>query len=340
VARKSGAEIEGFLRKPDPRYPVVLIYGPDAGLVSERSRAPARAAATDPDDPFQLIRLDGDEIAGDPLRLADEANTIGLFGGRRVIWVRAGSRNLAPAVEPLLAAPPRDALVVVEAGDLTTRAPLRVLIEKAATAVALPCFLEDGRDLHALVDRTLAEFNLTIASEPRDLLVAHLGSDRLLSRREIEKVALYAHGSRKVETEHVEAMAADATALALDGVIDAVFLGQPEAADRGMTRLLAEGEDAGMLIGAVMRHALTLHRARLQLDRGASADEIDLTARIFSRRKTAFRRQLTIWSVPALDSVLATLRDAQAATRRQSRMGGSLASRAVLTIALGGRRGR
>jgi DNA polymerase III subunit delta len=340
VARKSGTEVEAFLRRPDPRFSVVLLYGQDAGLVHERARSLARAAVPQPDDPFQLIRLDGDDIADDRLKLADEAHTIGLFGAKRVIWLRVGHRNLVASVEPLLAAPPQDALVVIEAGDLAARAPLRVLIEKAATAMALPCFMEEGRDLVALIDRSMAELNLTIEPDARDLLVSHLGSDRLLSRREIEKVALYAYGGRTVHAAHVEAVAADATALAIDSVVDAVFLGQAEAADRGLTRLLAEGEDAGMLIGALLRHALTLHHARLQRERGASSDEIETTARIFVRRKAGFRKQLTLWSITALDSVLATLREAQAATRRQSRMGGALASRAVLTIALAGRRGR
>ena len=57
TALKAG-EVEAFLRRPDPRYPLVLIYGPDQGLVSERARLLARSAVENPDDPFQLIRMD------------------------------------------------------------------------------------------------------------------------------------------------------------------------------------------------------------------------------------------------------------------------------------------
>ncbi len=79
--KKRAQEIDAFVAKPDPAYPVVLVYGPNGGLVAERARVLARAGAAEPEDPFQLIRLDGDEIAGDPLRLADEANTIGFLAG-------------------------------------------------------------------------------------------------------------------------------------------------------------------------------------------------------------------------------------------------------------------
>ncbi len=90
VALRAG-EIDSFLARPDPRRPVVLIYGPDAGLVSERATALLSAAACNNSDPFAIVPLEGDAIASDPGLLQDEARTFGLFGGRRIVRVRAGS---------------------------------------------------------------------------------------------------------------------------------------------------------------------------------------------------------------------------------------------------------
>src|SRR3954449_6620706 len=98
VALKTG-EIESFLARPDPSRAIVLVFGPDAGLVSERVDAIVRASVDDSNDPFSLVRLDGDAIASHPARLGDEATTVPLFGGRRAIRGRAGSRNIVPAVE-------------------------------------------------------------------------------------------------------------------------------------------------------------------------------------------------------------------------------------------------
>jgi len=92
-----GKEIDSFLARPDPGRPIVLLYGPDAGLVRERAEALLASAVDDPTDPFSLVRLDGDELSAEPSRLVDEALTIPLFGGRRAIRVRAGSRILPAA---------------------------------------------------------------------------------------------------------------------------------------------------------------------------------------------------------------------------------------------------
>ena len=124
------AQVDAFVAKPNPAQPVVLVYGADAGLVRERAEALVRASVDDLNDPFSLVRLEGDQVASEPSRLVEEANTIPLFGGRRAVWVKAGARNLAPAVEILLGAAPKECRVVIEAGELRKNAPLRAALRE------------------------------------------------------------------------------------------------------------------------------------------------------------------------------------------------------------------
>ena len=56
-------EAERTLARLDPAWRVILFYGPDAGLVSERGAALARTSVDDPLDAFQLVRMDGDAVA-------------------------------------------------------------------------------------------------------------------------------------------------------------------------------------------------------------------------------------------------------------------------------------
>ena len=181
--------------------------------------APRRSSAAsvdDPKDPFALARLDGDDLSGEPTRLIEEANTIPLFGGRRAIWVRAGTRNFAPAVETLIASPSPDCRVVIEAGDLKRSAPLRALCERAKNAAALPCYPDAERDLLRLIDDEMREAGLTISPDARAALVPLLGGDRLASRHELRKLALYVRGKTRVELDDVIAVVADASTIALE----------------------------------------------------------------------------------------------------------------------------
>src|SRR6202034_1608219 len=151
VAVKSG-NADAFLAKPDRLPDVVLIFGEDSGLVRERVRTLIGASVDNPDDPFSLVRLDGDEIAADPARLLDEAQTIPLFGGRRAVWVKAGGRNFTAAVGAALALPKSECRVVIEAGDLRRTAPLRAVCERAKNAAAVPCYADNEAALERLID--------------------------------------------------------------------------------------------------------------------------------------------------------------------------------------------
>ena len=72
MAHKRAGEVEAFLVRPDHAFPVILLYGPDPGLVAERAEAIAQKSGTDRDDPFASIVLQADEVERDIGRLFDE----------------------------------------------------------------------------------------------------------------------------------------------------------------------------------------------------------------------------------------------------------------------------
>jgi DNA polymerase-3 subunit delta len=339
VALKS-AEVERFLARPDRAPPIVLLYGPDAGLVRERAQALIGASVDDPADPFQLSRLEGDGLIAEPTRLVEEANTIPLFGGRRSVWVRAGGHNIAPAVEALIASPASDCRVVIEAGNLRRSAPLRVLCERAKSAVALPCYSDSGATLARLIDEEMRANGLTISSEARAALVPLLGGDRLASRHELRKLAVFAAGKPSVELADVIAVVSDASALELDEIIDAAFAGRTKEleAQLGKARTAALSPDA--ILWAALRHVGQLHKARLAVDKGALVDAAAGSVAPFLSfaRKAAIEAALVLWTSPRLARTMTQLAEAQLTARRQSNLAQLVAHRALISIAASARR--
>ncbi|MCJ2045910.1 DNA polymerase III subunit delta [Methylobacterium sp. J-078] len=311
------SDVDGLIRRgPDPRIAILLVYGPDTGLVFTRAKALAEAFVSDPGDPFAMVKIDGDVLAQDPGRLVDEAGTVGLFGGTRTIWVRSGSRNYAPAVEAALKAEIQNARIVVEAGDLAKSAPLRTLCEKSPKALALPCYPDDERALADLIDRTLQDQGLRIARDARDVLATSLGGDRGASLSEIEKLSLYAHGQGQVSLDDVEAVVSDVAGSVLNTLIDAAFAGRSGEVERDYRRFRHEGMDPSVMLGAALRHALTLLATRLAGE-GQSASLMVANWRgLHFRRKALVETQLARWSPPALRYAIQLLQEAVLACRR------------------------
>jgi DNA polymerase-3 subunit delta len=335
-----GSDIDSFVARPDSARPVVLIFGPDAGLVRERAEALVRASVDDPKDPFQLARLDGDDLAGTPTRLIEEVSTVPLFGGRRAVWVKAGGRNIAPAVEPLLASPAPDCRVVIEAGDLKRSAPLRAICERSKHAVALPCYPDAERDLIRLIDTELRAEGLAISADARSALVPLLGGDRLASRHEIRKLALFARGNARVELDDVMAVVADASTLALDGLIDAAFAGRTGELEAQFGKARTAGTAPGTIVSAALRQVGQLHRARLAVDEGASVGQAmeGIQPFVHFSRKAAVETALRNWTSARLERAMTQLAEAALETRKQPALAEVIAQRTLLALAVNARR--
>lgn len=332
------SDVESFLARPDPARPVVLVYGPDAGLVSERAQTLVKAAVDDVTDPFSLVRLEGEDLTGEPSRLAEEAQTIPLFGGKRAVWVKAGSRNIAAAVEAALGLDRLECRIVIEAGDLRRNAPLRSLCERAKNAAALPCYSDSERDLARLIDSEMREAGLTLKPDARAMLIPLLGGDRAASRSEIRKLVLYAHGQGDVGVDDIAAVVTDASALVLDELVDAAFAGRAAELETLYGKAQAAGSAVGSILFAAQRQLAQLHRWRLAIEDGAPFSLDSAQPPVHFRRKNAIEAALRMWNAARLGVAMIELADAVLASRRSPALADAITERALLAIATRARR--
>jgi DNA polymerase III subunit delta len=332
------AQVDAFIARPDPARPIVLVFGPDAGLVSERVNTLVKASVDDVNDPFALARLEGEDVAADPARLVAEAQTMPLFGGRRAVWVKAGSRNIAPAVEALIAAPLAQCRVIIEAGDLRRNSPLRALCERAKNAAALPCYADGERERERLIDDEMRAAGLSLKPEARELLVPLLGGDRAASRNELRKLALYARGRGQVGVEDIVAVVSDASALALDDIVDAAFAGRPAELETQFAKSRTAGTSAGSILFAAQRQVAQLHKWKTAIESGAGFSLDAVQPPLHFRRKDLIGAALRAWSAARLETAMADLAEAVLQSRRNADLADIIAERALLAIATQGRR--
>ncbi len=335
VALKS-SEIDGFCARPPDSACLILVYGPDDGLVSERAKAIVKSVTKGVDDPFSLIRMSASDISSDPVRLVDEALTMSMFGSRRVIWVQDPEpKSGLSAVEPLFEIDDIKSLIILQAGDLKKTTALRKKFEEHRRAVAIPCYADTAEDLRRLIDAECRNSGLAIDPEARDLLESLIGGDRLASRGEIQKLLLYAKGMTRITVDDVLAVVGDASMLAMDELIDAVASGDVATADTVDAKLAAAGTHVSVAVGALIRHFQSLQRLRLDVEGGAApADVIDrIRPAVFFRRKPLMIRQLSIWPVARIDRALTILDDAMLQSRVKPTLARPIVADAFMQIA-------
>lgn len=320
VAVKGSAD--GYLKAPPKGISAALLFGNDAGLVSERAAALAKTVAAQSSPAGEILRIEDSDLDTDPDKIAIELGTIPMFGGRKVIRTQQSRRVTAAFLKSLIEGPPLEGFLVVEAGSLRADEGLRKLFEAAANAAAIPCYADEARDLDGLVRDVLARHKMDITAEAKRLLIARLGADRGTSRAEIEKLALYALGQKQIEEADVEAIVGDASEMAIDRIVTAAVTGQASVALVECDKALAAGESAQYALIASEKQIHRLHRVRMALEAGASMEDAlkGLRPPIFFKQRDGFVRQVDMWSTQKLARALARITDAQ----RLLRSGGAL----------------
>jgi DNA polymerase-3 subunit delta len=321
--------IAGFLRDPGACR-VVLLYGDDHGLMHERATMLVRAVAGSVDDPFLVAELTRDEAG----RLPDEAASLPLTGGRRVVRLRDATDAATAGVTVILNSPAA-ALVVLEAPSLPARSRLRSLVEAAPDAVAVACYPEEGRALEETIRTALADAGIVIERDALDWLSAHLGADRASTRQELEKLALFVGAGGRADVDAAQACVGDLAGLSLDDALFAATDGDVVIADRALELALAEGATPVGVLRAGLMHLQRLHRARLSVDEGISASEATKSVRppIFFRRVGAFTRALGLWSSGGLMAAIAALAEAERSCKRTGAPDFAVSRNALLTLA-------
>jgi DNA polymerase-3 subunit delta len=328
------SDADRLLAKPDPKIRVVLIYGDDEGLVAERAE---KFVATIVGEDGEHIRFDPAWLSENPGRLADEANAIPMFGGNRAISLRvSGNRAVEGAVEAVLEAPPQDSWIVVIAGDLRKTSPLRKLAESSAAGWAIPCYADTGRDLDRVIDEETRAAKLTIAGDAREALKGLIGSDRMISRSEIQKLTLYAADKGAITLADVRDLVGDTGASDTDDTIDAVADGDAAVLDLGYRRLVAGGTPSFLIAGAALRHFNFLQKARAAMDKGENPESLVRRAvppiYPFSRQ-SAVARQLERWTPGRIDRALTMLDQAMLDSRLHGQITDEVIAQALQLVA-------
>lgn len=337
---------DAFAARPDPKVRAVLVYGPDEGLVRERVQRLMRTVVDDLNDPFRVADLSASQVKNDPALLADEAAALALTGGRRVVRLRDADDSHNKAFQAFLSGTPGDALVIAQAGDLASKSSLRKLFDGATNAASIACYLDDNHAIELVIRDSLGKFGIGITTDALDLMASQLGSDRQVTRAEIEKLITYMGGPEgkgsEVTPEDIQACVGDLSAVSMDDMTLALADGDDSTAQAVLDRFAAEGQSMIPLLRSVSRHFLRLHLVSGATSHGKTMDQALalLKPPLFFKTKPRFMAQLRRWPVQRVSQVLDLLLDAEIDCKSTGAREYEIVSRAFLQIAHAARSSR
>jgi DNA polymerase-3 subunit delta len=330
-----GQQATKYLAAPDPNKAGLLIFGADAMRVAlKRQEAILALVGPQGEAEMRLTRLPAAELRKDAAALADATRSAGFFPGPRVAFVEDATDGMAPLLaEALREWRPGDAVIVVTAGNLTGKSPLKKAFDDSGSAVCIGLYDEPPSREEIEAELKRAGLKEISPEAMTDLGVLARALDPGDFRQTMEKIALYHWGeAAALSSADVAACAPGTIEAEVDDVINAVAERDQRQVGALMRRLEGQGVAPVTLCIGAIRHFRALHGAAT--DGGGAANGM-LRMRVFGPRRDRMMRQLQSWRVPMLEWALAELLETDLTLRSASRAPAmAVMERALIRLAM------
>lgn len=281
---------------------VFYFCGPDeAGAADAAARLSAHIAAQQ--GQFERIELAGADLRRDPVRLADEARSVSLFGDKRQIHIRCSGDEIHDAVETLLASPIKGWPVFILATSATDKSRIAKLLVDRPDALVTMFHPPDLRSVTLAVREMADPVGLLLTDELAERIARGAALDTRMARGEIEKLALYLDASpespRRADAAALDAIAAVSEDDSFMPLVNTVLAGDIARLSSELARMQElELSPVGLLLAFERRAAQLAQLAGRMRGRGdvnAFLEQEMAARRVFFRDKPDLAQQLRRW---------------------------------------------
>jgi len=330
-------EINKHLKSLDPAIRAVLIFGRDEGLVREYGDTIGQQIVEDIKDPFNVSNPTMENVKAQPSTLLDEVAALSMMGGRRLIKLEGATNDAKTAVDLVLKSTEGDGLLLVTAGDLPTSSALRKMFEAHPKALSIACYSDDVGALANLIHTMLDAAGLTITQDAMQYLMANLGADRQITRRELEKLILYMGAAEtNITLEDVQTSVGDSAALMLSHVAEATTGGDIKKLEKTIERAAIAGENAIAILRVLENRLMQMHLARgyMESHRLSARAAVDkLRPPVFFKEKDALINHVERWPLKRLSQALQIVSEAEADCKSTGMPVDTITARTCLRLA-------
>ena len=263
-----------------------FICGQDDFLVGRMGRTRFDAISGDNADEFSREIVNGfaanaDDVEDAVNRFTEAVQTIPMFGGRRVVWLKdvnfladtatgkseATLRRVEDLQRILQSVNPVETAVLITAAPVDRRRSFAKWCEKNAD-FALADGGEDGEGLAAVVEAEARSAGVQFGPGALNLLLARIGSNTRLLVEEVHKLAAYAAEGTVID----EASVAELTPNVAQGdffeMAEAFFSGDLQWTLAALRRHYFAGGDARPILAALQNRNRILTQVRALVDAG------------------------------------------------------------------------
>ncbi len=231
-------------------FDAIILYGTDDGEIDFALTQLKQELGLD-NKGANVSTLTKEALKKTPLLATDEANTASLIAERRFLFVPEDASFSAPALVHFLENKQTDALLIIQAGNLTKSNALRIEAEKNPRVLAVACYQPTLQDIQRNISAFLLNHHKKIKPSVLNELCQKIPFNQQIIEKELDKLLLYLGDDQEVTSAAIQECLTDGAQASLERLCIDLADGKADDVQHAISLFLASGEPETTLLRAV-----------------------------------------------------------------------------------------
>ena len=330
-------QIEKIVRD-NKKFLNILIYGPNEGLVREQIEKLTKEYLSKGD--YEEISFNGKDLDDDAGSLEAILRSVSMFFKNKIVIADSIKDKHLSVIEEIVLKAPEKAVLVIKEGNLSKSSKIRKFFEENKSCYSLACYEDDGRSMMKSIDEFARKNSIELSRDIKNYLLQSLSNDRMISKRELEKIALFYKNSKStIKLEEIRILLNDSSSQNLNKMNEYVMFGNTNKSSKIVNKLLTEGASPISLVRSLSNYMLRVQKTKIEMKKGINFDIAIKSLRppVFWKDKDNFERHCYKWPLSSIENSLFKLLETEVSCKLNSSLATLNCEKSILLVADSGR---
>ena len=299
------------------KHNLFLFYGENIGLKKD-IRNKIKIGMNEKEVNLEFLSFYENEIIDNEDNFYNSIYSGSLFSNKKMITINNGTDKIIKFIEDIYIKYPENLILIIFADLLEKKSKLRSFFEKNTTAVCVPCYLDNNRDLENILTSELKKNNITASRESLNLLIDKSNNDRNNLRNEIEKIKAYSLNKKNLKIEEIKSIINFAGEYKSDSLVNECLNGNIIQYKKIVSELYVNTVNYVFLLRILYNKIQKLLNIKESENNTKDVDVIinSFKPPIFWKDKPIIKKQLSIWKIEDLKKIINNINEIELSCKK------------------------
>ncbi len=325
---------------------IILLYGPNYGLVDLLYKETISTLSIDINDPFNVSKIDGNEFKDNPSIVCDNITTYTIKFDKRIILLNLTNLTIPKFLENNLLDTLKDNnndnyLLIIKANNLGTKNELVKYVDNLKNGISTPCYDEDNNNIKKTISKLFSEYELQFSNNFVSILSSKFSNDSSVNLMEIEKLNAFLINNKNTNENMILSLITDNFDQNLNKIVNFCISGNVSKSLFYLDKAYENLNTSIILVRSFVKHFRLIDRILLTVESGSNISEAinNIKPPIFFKEKPILNHQCTLWSQKKIDLIFKRLIDVELKCKSNDFPDKPLISQFILSTSFMARKG-